>query len=73
VLVEGDAHEAIAMDQPWCCLTCFARFRFGELVGTGRGRMGGLGCPTCKGDNISPADGATVYLDRSFRDGSTIQ
>ncbi len=53
------------MDQPWCCLTCSGRFRFGQLKTKGDGHSAvGLYCPKCGGWNIQPADGLAVTLDR---------
>ena len=48
------------MDQQWCCLTCNARFRFGEL----RSGPEYLRCPTCGSGDIHPATGETVTVPK---------
>ena len=49
----------VVLDTPWCCLTCYAKFRFGKL------RLGktGLGCPVSRSENTGAADGR-IYEER---------
>lgn len=46
------------MQQPWCCLTCSARFRFGKIRMAG----GELHCPNCTAVTIHPATGESETL-----------
>lgn len=41
------------MQDEWCCMTCYARFKFGKL----RMKPTGLGCPTCGSVETAAADG----------------
>lgn len=41
------------MQDEWCCITCYARFKFGRL----RMKPKGLGCPTCGSIETAAADG----------------
>lgn len=57
---EGEGDGAVSDDvmvQPWCCLTCSARFTFGQIKANPY-----LQCPQCKSGNIHPADGTTHDL-----------
>lgn len=56
------------MEQAWCCLTCSARFRFGQIICSDV-----LRCPHCKSDDLHPADGATVAVPEYRGEKGTIQ
>ncbi|CAA2104542.1 hypothetical protein ASF27_12220 [Methylobacterium sp. Leaf102] len=47
------------MQQTWCCLTCSAKFRWGEV----RMAAGGLHCPRCDAVSLHPAGGEVRVLD----------
>jgi predicted Zn-ribbon and HTH transcriptional regulator len=53
--------EPDVMDQPWACLSCSAKFRFGQIRMLPGG--GSLSCPECRSANIHPADGTVHELD----------
>jgi len=58
------------MDKPWCCLVCFAKFKFGEIYANGAR----LECPKCRHVNIHPADNDRVgTLEEYHGDKGTIQ
>lgn len=52
--------EDDVMQQTWCCLTCSATFRFGQI----RMKGGALHCPKCDAGTIHPAGGETVEIDQ---------
>ncbi|MCE4222143.1 hypothetical protein HCU64_00115 [Methylobacterium sp. C25] len=47
------------MQQPWCCLVCSSRFRFGKIILRG----GSLVRPKCEGvSGLHPADGTVKEI-----------
>ena len=56
------------MNDPWCCLTCSAKFRFGEIIMADACR-----CPRCRSADLHPADKAIVVLERYDGEKGTIQ
>jgi len=49
------------MNQPWCCVTCRAKFMFGELIGRTDSPL--LHCPACGSSDVYIIDGRNVSLD----------
>lgn len=45
--------ERDVMQDEWCCMTCYARFKFGKL----RVKPIGMGCPICGSVETAAADG----------------
>ena len=50
--------ERDVMEDEWCCLICYARFRFGRL----KLRDGALRCPVCGAAETAAADGRTYEV-----------
>jgi predicted RNA-binding Zn-ribbon protein involved in translation (DUF1610 family) len=55
---EEDESEDV-MQQPWACVACSSRFRFGQI----RFQGGALACPTCGNTELFRADGRTWETD----------
>lgn len=57
-----------ALDEQWACLSCFSKFRVGQLRTGGGvdprspGNYYGLNCPQSRSMNVHPADGKTYKL-----------
>lgn len=57
----------VELARQWCCLTCFSKFKKGELLCLGSGRKTRrtrLGCPVCRSLRVTIADGRTYYERR---------
>ena len=52
--------------QQWCCMTCYAKFLFLELVSKPDCQY--LHCPTCDGHMITPADGRVTVVEEYHGD-----
>ena len=51
--------EPDIMQQPWACLACQSKFRFGQV----RMTRDALRCPVCASSDIFAADGRTYEVD----------
>ena len=58
-------------DEPWCCLTCFSKFRFGELRTLPKSGL--VHCPVCSSAYVHPAGKEQRELAEYHGDRGTLQ
>ena len=59
---------AVELARQWCCLTCFSKFKMGDLLYLGRRKVRAtrtrFGCPVCRSHRVMVADGRTYHERR---------
>ncbi len=62
--------ETGVMDQPWCCATCSARFRWGKIIMA----QGALLCPECRSaEGLQPIDSESKTIGEYIGERGTLQ
>lgn len=58
------------MDDPWCCLSCYSKFTFGDCKTNSRSNS--IHCPKCGSANLHPIDDVVQELPEYLGEIGTI-